>query len=183
MIYDKILNVLLVAVVTISILCVVNLAASEMTRGENGTLGPYGITKDGTPIFDSQVFTKEDVEKLQGGYGPGYGVLQYPLPPSIIVNEKEVNPCDEPGICGEEGPVGCSGNPNPPSDVDIKKFNSGQFTSRQGDIMIGGCYSPSNMAAMHADKNITTITICVRNSTETGPINTTQNFEICSIVK
>lgn len=131
--------------------------------GNNGTLGPYGITKDGTPIFDAQIYTKEDIEKIQGGYGPGYGVAKYPWQSDQpVVNV----PCQDmsPGICGAEGPMGCSGNPNPPTADDIWKYKHGEFTPRQGDIMLESCYSPSNMAAMNADN--ATIIITQANGTQ-----------------
>lgn len=84
-------------------------------------------------------------------------IPQYPSPEDIgkmvdtistpiVINtepvSKPVDDCDRhPGICGLEGPIGCSGDPNPPSTNDIKQFQAGNFTSRQDDIMIGTCYS------------------------------------------
>ena len=161
--------------------------------GSNGTIGPYGSTDNGTPIFDAQIYTKEDIECIQGGYGEGYGVAKYPwqtdqpvvntAPYLANYSENKVvvdvggpqdkDPCKNitSGVCGEEGPMGCSGDPNPPSADDIWNYKHGAFTPRQGDIMIGGCYSPSNMALMNAAKDPkSVITICVKNTTETGPI-------------
>ena len=40
---------------------------------------------------------------------------------------------------GKKGEIGCSGNPIPPTDEDMKNFYAGNFTSRQDDIM-SGCY-------------------------------------------
>lgn len=135
--------------------------------GENGTIGPYGIMPDRTPIFDAQIYTKEDIECMQGGYGEGYGVAKYPWQADQpVVNVRPyVADCDKPDICGEEGPVGCSGNPNPPSADDIWNYQHGEFTPRQGDIMVGGCYSPGNMVVANADPNDVIITLNMSNNT------------------
>jgi len=62
---------------------------------------------------------------------------------------------------GMKGDVGCSGKPNPPSDVDIWNYEHGQFTPRQGDIMIGSCYD-TNIPPL---ENIT-ISLTLENGTK-----------------
>ena len=62
-------------------------------------------------------------------------------------------------IAGLSGDVGCSGDPNPPTDIDIWNYEHGQFTSRQGDIMIGDCYNKNNLS------DNTTITVTLQNGT------------------
>ena len=60
---------------------------------------------------------------------------------------------------GVEGDAGCSGNPNPPNDIDVWKYNHGEFTSRRDDIRIGSCYSSMNMALMNGTTSEITITL------------------------
>lgn len=80
------------------------------------------------------------------------------------IQPDECGPTPHEMIQGLGGDIGCSGDPNPPTDMDIWKYNHGEFTSRQDDIRIGSCYSPSNMATMNADN--ATIIITQANGTQ-----------------
>ncbi len=142
--------------------------------GSNGTIGPYGISPDGTPLFDSSVYSPAQVAELQGGYGKGYGVVSSPNPSQpVVINVKDPSdPCKEihSAVCGVEGPMGCSGNPNPPTEADIWNFNHGIFTPRQGDIMLKDCYNPNNlhhdnMTVLVTDVNGTVHELQVTNDT------------------
>jgi len=134
--------------------------------GTNGTIGPYGISPDGTPLFDNSIYSAAQIAELQGGYGKGYGVVNTP----IIINVKDPDdPCSHihSAVCGVEAPMGCSGDPNPPTEMDIWKFNHGVFTPRQGDIMLGGCYNNlNNNSNNNLNNNNLTLVVTDNNGTE-----------------
>lgn len=62
-------------------------------------------------------------------------------------------------IQGIEGEAGCSGNPNPPSEIDVWKYEHREFTSRQDDIRIGTCYSSMNTALINGTGSEITISL------------------------